>query len=440
MRTPVLVVVVAVVAAACNGSTSSTSVPDPTTATTSIESTTSDPVGTIPSSTPTSTRTVTSTLPVPLQRAVCDGYRDYLAAFDRDHELDALRRLDIAVGFPRPEGESRAISVLRDRESTISASEARSTLQDNYGPACGAPAPGDAGRFDRLLLEGVIVSGKGTVQLLDGTELIPEDPDGTYVEAYGSRAGGIAALEEIGGLEVVEYRLGTSGIPRDLALDADLLLHGTASIDGVEYAMVTTWEAGGVFGEETQFLDLLPLDGSLATRVGVVGTVTEAAESVSFAGGFFLVTESFLGGSDIYALGLDGARRQVPGLPLVTVGAPGVNTRPLQEARGAPGGDSFAYLRVTPGVGAGGVDVIQTDLVVQRLDDGTEEFSIEIGGRDQIFTSLDYDGHWAIAASRGQLVVVDTWGADGPGGAIEALSVAGIESARLLDGGLLFGR
>ena len=371
--------------------------------------------------------------------AVCDGYLDFLAAFDRSHELDALRRLDIALGFPRPDSISLAIATLRGQlpTSTVSVADARATLEKDYRPGCGEPGPGYAGRYERLFTDGMIVSGPEGVRLLSGTELIPEDPAGPYVDAYSSRAGGIVALEQIGGLEIIEYRAGTEDVPRDLLLDVDLLLHGTASRDGVEYAIVTTWEADE-FGEETQFLDLVPVTGSEPIRVGVVGTVTRAAETVSYAGNYFLVTEGFVGGSTIYALGLDGEPREVPGLPLQGDRAVGVGTLPLQRARVAPGGDTFAYLRVTPGVGAGGVDVLETELVVQRLADGLEELSIIIGGRDETFTSLDYDGHWAVAARLGTLVVVDTWGAEGP--ELVELSVAKVRSARFLDGGLRIGR
>ena len=280
------------------------------------------------------------------------------------------------------------------------------------------------------------MTGGGPVRLLGGTELVPVDPAGSHVDAFGSRAGGIVALVEIGGLEVVEYRPGGDETPRDLVLNADMRLHGTAVLSGVEYAMVTIWETGGEFGEGVQFLDLFPLDGGEPSRIGVVGTVTDAAETISFADGYFVVTEAFLGGSDIYALGPDGQRRETPGLPLISAGAPGVSTLPLQRARMDPRGERLAYLRVTPGVGAGGVDVLETELVVQRLDDGTEEMSITIGGRDEIFTSLDYDGHWVVAARIGRLVMVDTWGEGGP--EVFQNFLTGIHSARFLDGPLLF--
>ncbi len=319
----------------------------------------------------------------------------------------------------------------------MSATEARATLEAAYGPGCGEPGPGYAGRFDRLFTPGVLLSGRAGVRLMDGTELIPGDPAGPYVDAYGSRAGGIAALVTIGGLEVVEYRAGFEDVPRDLALEADMRLHGIASIAGVEHAIVTTWEAGGEFGEETQFLDLLPLNGGAVTRVGVVGTVAEAAETVSFADDFFLVSESVLGAADIYALGLDGSRRQMPGLPIGLEGAAGVATLPLQRARLAPDGERFAYLRVTPGVGAGGVDVLETELVIQRLADGAEEYAAIIGGLDEVFNSLDYDGHWVVAASVGTLVVVDTWAEDGLG--ITTTPVSDVTAARFLDGALALG-
>ncbi|MEE9227739.1 MAG: hypothetical protein V3U47_02070 [Acidimicrobiia bacterium] len=441
MRIPLPALALLVVAASCTGassSSSSSSSSDVSLPPTSVELPIADTTTTAPPTTSTPPSTPATTVPitvVPVEAAVCDGYLDYLAAFDRDHEVDALRRLDIALGFPRSTNTSRALAALRGRlpASTVSVAEARATLENDYGPGCGEPGPGHAGRYDRLFTEGVIVSGPEGVRLLSGTELIREDPAGAYVDTYSSREGGLVALEQIGGLEIIEYREGTEDVPRDLVLDVDLRLHGTVPGDGVEYAIVTTWEAGA-FGEETQFLDLFPVKGGDPTRVGVVGTATAAAETVSYADGYFLVTESFVGGSTIYALGLDGERREVPGLPLLGEGASGVSALPLQRARVAPGGNTFAYLRVTPGVGAGGVDVVETELVVQRLDDGVEELSIKIGGRDEIFVSLDFDGHWAIAARMGTLVVIDTWGPQ-----LVELSVANVGSARFLDNGLLVG-
>ena len=439
MRIPLPALALMVVAASCSGaSSSSSSSPNVSSPPTSVElpitdtTTAAPPPSSTPPSTPATTVLITV---VPVEAAVCDGYLDYLAAFDRDHEVDALRRLDIALGFPRSDNTSLAIAALRGRlpASTVTVAEARATLENDYGPGCGEPGPGHAGRYDRLFTEGVIVSGPEGVRLLSGTELIREDPAGAYADTYSSREGGMVALEQIGGLEIIEYRAGTEGVPRDLVLHVDLRLHGTVPGDGVEYAIVTTWEAGA-FGEETQFLDLFPVTGGDPTRVGVVGTATAAAETVSYADGYFLITESFVGGSTIYALGLDGERREVPGLPLLGEGASGVSALPLQRARVAPGGNTFAYLRVTPGVGAGGVDVVETELVVQRLDDGVEELSIKIGGRDEIFVSLDFDGHWAIAARVGTLVVVDTWGP-----VLVELSVAKVGSARFLDNGLLVG-
>lgn len=443
MRIPLTSLALALMAAACTGSSS----PSDSSSQASQPPTTVGALPADPSTTTVATGTTLATSPstapnnaTPVAAAICDPYLDYLAAFDRPHELDSLRRLDIALGFPRALSDSRAISVLRERPlpNPMSPAEARSTLIDNYRPGCGEPGPGHAGRYDRLGLERVMVSVSGAVQLLDGTELIAQDPSGPYVDAYGSRLGGIAAIEEIGGLEVVEYREDTQGIPRDLALDADLLLHGVAVVEGVEFAMVTTWEVGGEFGEETQFLELVPLDGDAPTRVGVVGTVTDAAETISYAGGYFVVTEAFFGGSDIYALGLDGDRHEVPGLPLISDGSPGVSTLPLQRATVDPAGETLAYLRVTPGVGSGGADIISTELVIQRLDDGVEAMSVAIGGRDEPFFSLDYDGHWAIALKAASLVVVDTWGAEGP--ELAELSIpTGATSARLLDAGLSIG-
>lgn len=440
----ILVLALALLAAACSGSSSaSTTVPasEPTSTVQSppTDAGTTTTTSSLAASTTTPGSVTTSSISVtPLPASICDPYLDYLSAFDRPHELDALRRFDIAVGFPRPETESQAIAVLREQLllASMSTTEARATLTSNYGPGCGEPGPGYAGRYDQLATRGVIVTGQGPVRLLDGADLVPVDPAGPHVDAFGTRAGGIVAVEEIGGLEVVEYRSAITAIPRDLALDVDMRLHDMAVVDGVEYAMVTIWEASGEFGEGTQYLDLLPLNGDAPRRIGVVGGVAEAAETISSAGGFFLVTEAFLGGSDIYALSLDGQRRDVPGLPLVGDGVPGVSTLPLQRARVDPTGERFAYLRVTPGVGAGGVDVIGTELVVQRLDDGTEELSVEIGGRDEIFTSLDYDGHWVIAARTGSLVVVDTWAGNGPD--VAQLSVDGILTARFLDAGLRF--
>ena len=441
MRIPATALALMLVAAACTGSSSSPASSSPTfVPPTSIETPSAETTTTGSSPDSTTVPTTGPTTVEPVATAICDPYLDYLAAFDRRHELDALRRLDIALGYPREESDSRAIATLRDRPLVASASpaEARSTLISNYGPACGNPGPGHAGRYDRLSLDGVIVSGDGIVRLLDGTELVPEDPEGVYVDAFGSRAGGIVALEEIGGLEVVEYRATTTDIPRDLALNADMRLHGMADINGVEYAMVTNWTTGGEFSEAVQYFDIVPLDGGVSTRITSVGGVAEGAETISYANGYFVVTEAFLGGGDIYALGLDGQRREVPGLPLVSDGAPGVGTLPLQRARVDPTGERFAYLRVTPGVGSGGVDIIATELVIQRLDDGVEEMSITIGGRDEAFVSLDYDGHWVIALKVGALVIVDTWGTEGP--ELSVLPIpTGATSARLLDGGLWFG-
>lgn len=445
MRTLAVPVVVALVMASCSGGSStpagdqtSLTFPEPV-----ATDTTGSPSTTSGEPAPTSTSTTTTGATSPPTTAVgveatgdaCNPYWD-LAVAGNDREVaDALRRLSIVIARPSPDELLEALEVLRNRSSALSPEMAAATLDSFLLESCGDPPPSYPGRFDVLNAQGVMLAGPDGVRLLDETELVPADSVGTYFASFGDSRGATTSLLEIQGLEIVEYQEGSEAVPRDLLLGEDIWLHDVAEIDARTEAVVTTWELDG-FGEPVQHLDLVPVDGSESRRIAQVGGIEFGVTTVSYAQGLFLVTDVSDGGGSVRVFDLSGVEFQADWLPDPVFGLGASFVEPYQFARFAPNGETFAYLRVTPGVGAGGADILRTELVVRRIADAAELLNVEIGGLDDTFTSLAYDGHWVLVVGRDGLVVVDTWSERTE---VAGISLPNVESVSLLDGGLNYG-
>lgn len=448
MRWWFLVLVLAFMAAACGGSSSPTSstAPGPGTSTTVESSDTTIASEGITTTTGAATSTTSVTGPEPTSPPTtaigvdgagdaCDPYWDFVAAADEREAADALRRLSISLALPSPDDLLAAVDVLRGRSAELTEPAARELLDSYLADFCGAPDPSFAGSFDVLSAQGVLVAGPNGVQLLDGSVVVPADPVGTFLASFGDSTGGTASLLEIRGLEIIEYQEGTAAIPRDLLLGEDISLHDVADINGRPVAVVTSWTTDD-FGEPVQQLELVPVDGGDISRIAQVGGIEFGATTISYAAGLFLITSSSDGGGVLQVLDIGGTQLEAPWLPEPESG-PGQFVEPFQFARFAPDGDTYAYLRVSPGVGAGGADVLRTDAVVRRVSDGGEVLRIQIGGLDERFTSLAYDGHWVVVSGRDGLIVVDTWA---PGDSeVAGISIADVESVSLLDSGLNYG-
>lgn len=402
-----------------------------TTHTPTVPDSTTSTSGAATTSTSLAAPSTTTTRPdTDLPGSVCASYAAFVAAEGDQAAAAALRTLSVALGFPRDDALSAAIDVLRGRRDDRSPAAARAEL-DSAMAGCNAGGGADAAQA-----AGVIIGGAGGVFLRDGTEVVEADPVGTYFAAFDDRSGGLFSMLEIRGLEIIDHRSHARAVPRDLVLADDARLHDTAAVGGVDAAVVTIWESAGEFGDLVQRLYLAPFDGGDLVEIGVVGDALAGAETVSFAADLFLVTEYELGGpATIYALDSSGNRvDNVPGLPI----AVGPQTEPavqsLQHARLAPDGTSFAYLRVRPSVGAGASGDLRTDVVLQRVADGVEFMSIEIGAPDDLHLSLDFDGQFVIVATRDRLLVVDTTGTEGP--ELSGVPLEDAAFASFLDSGL----
>lgn len=446
MRSGLIIVGLALVGASCGGSAATTTVATTTPSTggdaPTITAGTAAPATATTLPPPVSTTTSTQAAPttvvaVELSAAVCWAYHDVLLAGNEPENEDALRRLSIGLGLPLPAEVAAAVDSLRGRSSALSEGGALAALDTYLLDSCGRAVGLSAG-FDSVLLQGAVTAGPGGVRLWDGTSLVPSDPAGTYLAAFGDRGGGLISLLDLGGLKIVEYRERVGLASRDLLLSEDARLHGAAQVEGRAMAVMSVWEAGGEFGDLTQFLDLVPVDGSETIRVGVTGDFQGWAESVSYSDGRFLVTGSLLGGtSSIYLLGMDGAPVTAPGLPIQASGEDATPAR-LQSGRLAPDGETFAYLRVAPSTGLGSDGELRTSVVLQRVADGVEFMSIDIGGPEASFTSLDFDGHWVVVFGREEVISVNTWGEEGPEYSVSYLPL--VESVALLDSGLYRGQ
>jgi hypothetical protein len=193
----------------------------------------------------------------------------------------------------------------------------------------------------------------------------------------------------------------------------DLYLHDVTLLGDVPWAVTTVWDAPDPALEPVQRLELIRLDSGERKVVAPVGGIEWGASYVSYADGYFLVTEINDGCGRLYVLDVAGNTVEFPGIPVPPCA---VHFEvPFGPAALAPAGTRFAYVAMTfaPGDGSTGPVLAGSRLVVRDLNQPDDLFSIDLGGVE--YRDLDFDGRWVLL----------TPAVDLPSAALQAVDTAG---------------
>ena len=237
-------------------------------------------------------------------------------------------------------------------------------------------------------------------------------------------------IEPEGG--VVEWLPAGQGFVRPVAEGNDLYLHDVTLLGDVPWAVVTRWDPPEPTTEPAQRLELVRLDSGETKEVAQVGGIEWSAGSVSYADGYFLLSEVNDGCGRLYVLDVAGNLVEFPGVP---VPACEVHFEiPYGPAALAPSGTRFAYVEMTWAAtdGPDGPALVSSRLVVHDLNQAEDLFSIDLGTVRP--TDLDFDGRWVLVtpgpdSGDTALLAVDT---AAPVPALGRVDGAGVWGARFV--------
>lgn len=330
-----------------------------------------------------------------------DGTSDVLSevapgAVSARHVYESAGGYTIVVEAATPEGQNRIATVEVSIDQPVAESPATPTTTQAV-PGVGVWPEG----APEVLLgttEGVFLNGGPYAAPGTGVVAVVDDLEGGVVyqtaAAPGDQTSRIWWLPA-GSAEPVELGLGESG-------GFVGLVHSVAEIEGGRH-LVVTQEVGGEGGEPEQYLEVHELDVEAlpGRRVVQTGGIEAGAQSVSYAAGFFLVTEITHSCGNLALVNLFGERVVASALPEPPCE---VNFEvPFLHGRLSPDGSLIAYIaqsfRFDEELGF--PVVTRSDLVA--VDRATGEELVRETVTDQAteeIVSMDFDGEWLVWVRR----------------------------------------
>lgn len=261
----------------------------------------------------------------------------------------------------------------------------------------------------------VLVAGPHGIGVLGEAPLIsPPGPDelGLWVSAIPDGSGGLVYAGAGDAAQIIWWWPAGEADARLASFKPGRVLRDVAVIDERLVAVVTD-DPDPLDDDSREFLqliDLEPTSGEASVRE--VGVVTEAAFApldVRYDGErFAMATFAHVGCGQLFAMGLDGQRSGLEGVP-----EPDCSPVPYSAVAIAPGGASFALLEAKWSAPSPSF-VEHLDVVV--YEEGVERFRFPVGQAHDLFDVLDFDGRWIIiggpieqeSSRRAYAIVIDT--------------------------------